>query len=591
MNEEEREIAERLQKGQLAFFAGSALSAGPPSNLPLGMELKNEFIWSLFPPDESITTRYRPYYGAIRYPSSNNQGEIDGGFLTRLKCLAPETVYQIAYDSPLENYRYVLEALRVLDTRYDGRAPNSNHFFLAKAMGSCRVPLVLTTNFDVLIEEALKIENMCYERHITEDEFSEKTKTGNGLPTLYKLHGTIEELGEEQFIATLFQVGQGLSPNKRRFLKRLLANFDVCFIGYSGYDLDISEVIRTATTDRRLFWLVKPHSSTQRVRWVLEGKDYRVIEQDIVAFFRHLGQMLSPRISLQVAREARDISYLEQFFVDWGASPQLDLFSRLYILSRIFQYIGEMNWAREAMGLLYDRIPDEGVRAVARAHLATIHLARGEFQKALDKAQSAQHSAEKEERTFLREYGQVVALRAQGETYQRLAFLHEQPEFRRLAIEYYQRCIDILHSTQNQRLRRQSGWFYLLIAKNLYALGYLDEARESFSRVHDSVERSGDCRLRGHLFRHEARFLLEVDPSRKDQCIDMCHKAGQIFENIGFQPGLADVSKDMASIYLASGDIENGRIYAMQAKDLYRKLRNVGGIRSIDKLMLSLHKR
>ena len=114
-------------------------------------------------------------------------------------------------------------------------APNLNHSVLA-AMLDRRLARVVTTNFDELIEA---------------QRLSPGDRAG-----LLKPHGTFSAPAE--MAIRLSQIGRGIvSPRIGRALAEALRGRDLLVVGYSGSDLDIRPLLRTADV-RSVLWVVRP---------------------------------------------------------------------------------------------------------------------------------------------------------------------------------------------------------------------------------------------------------------------------------------------------------------------------------------------
>ncbi len=106
---------------------------------------------------------------------------------------------------------------------FEKSKPNLNHFFLAGAI--CEGYIVVTTNFDNLIEEAYKqiapgkpLNLILYDK-----DFNRWLNTNRNEPALFKLHGTILDLDYRRKIdtiaATLNSLSSGLSPPPQSYNK------------------------------------------------------------------------------------------------------------------------------------------------------------------------------------------------------------------------------------------------------------------------------------------------------------------------------------------------------------------------------------
>ena len=129
--------------------------------------------------------------------------------------------------------------------------PNSNHIFLAKLCKLGFVNTICTTNFDTLIESALKFEGLesgvDYDIYYNEDDFPSIDWYDKKI-RLIKIHGCIQH--KESIATTLRKVSsQILVEQRAEAIKRLftsnIAPNNVIILGYSCSDIfDICPAIQ-----------------------------------------------------------------------------------------------------------------------------------------------------------------------------------------------------------------------------------------------------------------------------------------------------------------------------------------------------------
>ncbi len=104
---------------------------------------------------------------------------------------------------------------------------NANHFYIAHLCSKKKLKMILTTNFDYLIEAALDNRNLHYNLCISNDEFDE-WKNNNDI-YVAKLHGSLinskQKLDSDTLIGTLKEVGKTLPAGKSKFLELVLNNY------------------------------------------------------------------------------------------------------------------------------------------------------------------------------------------------------------------------------------------------------------------------------------------------------------------------------------------------------------------------------
>lgn len=127
---------------------------------------------------------------------------------------------------------------------------NRLHHFCAQVIK--RRGAVITTNFDMMIEQALDAGAIPYDRGTLGCSSKDAI--------LFKIHGSIDN--PASLALTIDQVGAGLGPERTRSLHKVIRGRVVLVLGYSGNDqLDILPALRAGPYDR-IVWLV--HDSTSR---------------------------------------------------------------------------------------------------------------------------------------------------------------------------------------------------------------------------------------------------------------------------------------------------------------------------------------
>ena len=251
-----------LQKERrIAVLAGAGVSLDSPSNLLDGWSFMFETLRRVCPPE--IDDRLRRSSAELK----RNNAWKKSWLLSILDL--PNTPFH----RPGEHLRFeVLMAelvqsgldpeLNVLNCLDQCDKPNRNHFILAQLLRSHHI--VVTTNFDRLIELAYArlaakddppLRVVCMD-----DDFPETVPSVADQPTLWKLHGSISVNGEDtrrSIQATMMSIlATTMTARKRRFLKRVLADFDLFVVGYSGWDdLDIIPTLANSPSEQRLIWI------------------------------------------------------------------------------------------------------------------------------------------------------------------------------------------------------------------------------------------------------------------------------------------------------------------------------------------------
>lgn len=221
-------VRELVQRERVVLFLGAGISRDSPANLPIARELHVALV--------------RSVVGAISPPVW--QGRLRLSQLEQaISHAIPEAIYeQIRHDV----------GRRIVDLfagMFRQGSPNALHRVCARLAQADRLTAIATTNFDCLLEEALTSRAETVKVISTESGFA-KHRLRNTISIL-KLHGSIDR--PRSIIATLSQVGKGLSASKRRILTHLLRQYVFVFAGWSDADIDLTPILMSGS--RPFIWV------------------------------------------------------------------------------------------------------------------------------------------------------------------------------------------------------------------------------------------------------------------------------------------------------------------------------------------------
>lgn len=240
-----KELLYSIQNKRIAILCGAGISYSPPSNLPTGNALKKKILWQLLDCNSGKKIRKKIF---------NKTDNILDRILN----------YQFEYFmSTLNNNIPIVDSIVTL---YQKGLPNLTHSFIAQLLINGYSSMVLTTNFDTKIEEAVKQLNQEFEsklRKLNKEERFNDALLENDFPILIKLHGCISE--PLTIRTTLDAVASFTLVEKRVPLIRYFfgeADHDILVLGYSFSDeYDVNTIVRDLKkiTTKKIF-LIK-HSS------------------------------------------------------------------------------------------------------------------------------------------------------------------------------------------------------------------------------------------------------------------------------------------------------------------------------------------
>lgn len=227
ITKEVRSLAEAMmrtktaQQPRIVAFAGAAISKRLPTRMPDANALLRPTLRMLV--SDSMVSRIIQASGASHAIE---------GFLETLtpkhderRPLPPEVVYDVLYEYCGDRAFHALDCLK-------GGRPNANHTMLALLLHTGYLDQLITTNFDICLEEAWMERSFFFRRLIP------SWKTLRWLIPIWKIHGCITD--PNSLITTFRRLGGKTFDQKfLGQLTNLLDNKIVVFLGYSGLDPDL----------------------------------------------------------------------------------------------------------------------------------------------------------------------------------------------------------------------------------------------------------------------------------------------------------------------------------------------------------------
>jgi len=257
-----------------SFLGGAGISMDAPTNMPSAPQIVKTLLEFCVPSEELEK-------------------------VLSLKMLRYELVVEIiqAYD----------EDLRFLDYLELVEEPNLMHLFLANMI--CQGHYVVTTNFDYLIEYALKRilkkkEHFNIYPIITKDDFialqNPEILVKSGKYPLYKIHGTKRNIitgtdTSNSLITTITALGLGkegktfaIEPYKKPAMYNVTKDRTLVILGYSGSDdFDIGPLLMELPFLKRIIWI--EHSMKDQVEIY---KINKIPNSELAKDFSHQEQLL-----------------------------------------------------------------------------------------------------------------------------------------------------------------------------------------------------------------------------------------------------------------------------------------------------------
>lgn len=249
--------------------SGASLTAG----IPTGSSLVDRWLVEMHDADDGCTQRIRPPHATIEtFAASLLPGEEDRlekwahatfshipGFTFAERAAHYGQIYKTRFQSDPALGQLFLRKL------IHRRPPSIGFHLLARILNRTRHRIVITTNFDHLVEDAIAITENEAVQSYNHEHLASFLRGNAGHPAIAKIHGDIllrtfnadEEL-------------QALSPDWENTLRSLFQTHTPIVIGYGGNDPGFMDFLLREMNgwpqERRCYWFVRKPESFAKVR-------------------------------------------------------------------------------------------------------------------------------------------------------------------------------------------------------------------------------------------------------------------------------------------------------------------------------------
>jgi len=302
-----REIVELIENEQVAFFCGSGISYA--SGLASASEITHATARAFLPRTEDAQARD-----------------------TLLERIQPEVLYEFLLE--IEGDRSgVLDVWRCLDGSVTKARPALEHYFVCKYSHAAGVP-VFTTNFDTLLESAAEALGIPFQVLGPRDEPPIEAASERLL--ICKLHGTVGSEGElsaQTIMTTITEISRTNLP-WLAFLSELMERSHLCFIGYSGRDIDYYPHIRTAAAQsdsaggrrtKRLAWINRFTEDDHSARRASASQALQAEAYPSDLFAKHFSELRRAIEKLPLPDRDATRSVGQRFLAETSANNERDL--------------------------------------------------------------------------------------------------------------------------------------------------------------------------------------------------------------------------------------------------------------------------
>jgi len=339
-----REICDFISTGTLVPFLGAGISKKAPACMPLGDKC-------ISPLADVLKQRLMLISGEDPLKLSSIQLQIDRAPLEVLV-----DVFRQGYGDQ------TLEYFRVFDWT---DTPNFNHFAIASLVQLNCLPLVITMNFDVLIERALINQLASFTTYSPLNAYtfgSTSIKFPSPMVRILKPHGSITSPLDDSpdrvshIVTTLSELGERPQPkNIRALCSELHPNSVLLFAGYnSGADWDVFPIIsQLHRRYAKVYWIQHFQNDpfSQHVDSFLTSLGHRatILQGDVSILFADCLSSLSCAAAQSGDDSIKEAHHdMKQKVFDFFTNPDINDFALANLMQRMSHF--------DISGKLYERL-------------------------------------------------------------------------------------------------------------------------------------------------------------------------------------------------------------------------------------------
>jgi len=566
------------KEDKIIYLVGAGISMEPPSSIPSAIQFSRILLNFSVPKDEVDTILSLP---GMRYEM----------VVERIK----------------RNYDKTLEFLNYLELI---TSPNIIHLFLGHEI--CNKHPVITTNFDFLIEHALR-EILPKEEHpnifpvITKEDYLYHQNhlelyNKNKYP-LYKIHGTKKNIisGEDttkSLITTISSLGmnreQGetfaIEPFKKDTINDLLRNANLIVMGYSGSDtFDIGPLLQNFPSLNKILWiehsfeddiliteilpnneipLNSPSTCEQLLYGIRNSNDYQIfkIKTNTMEFVSNvLSKIL---LAPDEALNAKEKESGREDFENWVRSifNEVKESKKYFVASKIYYDLGKFedlfNCAQKGLSLANNEGDQEFIAKFLN-FLGIYQSERGIYDKALKMFQKAV----KIDGELNKKYELGNGLTNIGDVYLKKGEFQE-------ALNHYDKARNIFEEINNFRglanVLSNMGWVYEELAQ-------IDEALESYKTSLQLEEKIGNLTGKASRLTNIGE-LFHMKLGDLENALIYHQEALKINIELGKLSGLPVNYSNIATIYADQGNFSMAYELYDKALKIFKDMSNLDGI-------------
>ncbi|MBD3350408.1 MAG: tetratricopeptide repeat protein [Candidatus Lokiarchaeota archaeon] len=575
MKQPELDLEKILESDEsLTFLAGAGISIDPPSNLPSARRIMRDIIrFSCV--DESLED-----------------------------LLSDESINNMQFESILQIFQEIIDPeLKIMEYYGKAKSPNVIHHFLVDMM--LKGHIVMTTNFDYLIEYALIEADNNAEAVITKDDYlnhKDPVKLVNkGKLVLYKLHGSKKNIftGEdtkESIISTIDAFARekkedvfSLPQYELELFQNACKDRILITLGYSGGDVfDVIPTIRKMKDLKGVVWI--QHSENEEAH-IYNSDSYDELLKTSKGVTNHLDRLLyrlHNSLGIKTIKIAGNTSKLlpihnkiqrDSHINHIKSTPKVKTLLKWlqtnlsepskpykqYMSSIIYKFENNvqnaLKYAKKALET-FENIKNETMTAHTLQNIGNYYFQLGAPQKALENYIKSYVIFDKNHDKL----GSAGSL-----SY--IAMIYYETGKAKQAIENYKKSYEIHKGIRNLKGMSntigQLGLIYLDFGMLSKSLEFIKEAYNIDKKINNLDGMAYHLGILGLVYRRLGQF---------QKALEYHKNSFDVYKNLNNQQGMAAHLGNMGNIYIIIGKLDKALEHHKRAYEIHKKLQYIKGM-------------